>query len=350
VITHEYVDGGTSKTGWPICSMKMSTPILDKAAIEELSRHLIRQAGELVEKAVTDPDRLLQVEVEVGGLYTLSERILWRLVIETCSEAEDLVVAYIDALCDNVMRWPEERLFYNSEEYCAGSYALFAYLDYLFDSDKGARDRATNIYKAFLRYLRFCDLDHEVHQDDYICKVLDELSYRSGELYLELLHLRLYNGQYAIGRRDYEFFNRYVGAERFRVVLDYVVSKNDAEYRRVGSKHMMEDYLPIIASVYGSDRERTEEIVRYIVKRVQAPVVIPEDIMEPSRRMQLVCDAYRATARSTKGYLDSGFHKYDQQTVQVSYLPDTRVAGVILKQPLAAARCPPQWERFPGSR
>lgn len=40
----------------------------------------------------------------------------------------------------------------------------------------------------------------------------------------------------------------------------------------------------------------------------------------------------------------------DQQIVQVSYLPDTRVAGVILKQPLAAARCPPQWERFPGSR
>lgn len=310
-IHHDFVAREASETGWSVVSMTVFVDTLDRETVMAVPQYLIEHVPQLVEKAKGEPYTFFPIEIDIRGSLRFSERLLWEMVIEASYEAADLIVAYVDRLCDCVRQNGMEVLFYSADDYCAGSHAIFAYLDHLGEAQERQEVFATKIYECFIRYLQCVDLDHEVHQDEYITRALRELEVQSDGLYLALLHLRLFNGQYSILSKGYDFFSQFIGTERFRAVLDFVLERNDAEYLLKNQAHDMDHYLRLIASVYGTNRQCTEDIASYIQGKVKADIVIPTDIMATSHELQLVCDAHRAAAKPKRGFLDSGFHRYD---------------------------------------
>lgn len=318
-VTHELLrnDGPGEKR--PTITTIVRVAHLDRDALEKSARYLISYVDQWVALAEERVFAFLPIEIAVGNSVRLSEDLFWRLVAENTETRGALNLSFVDALCARVgaSRNLGGCLFYNTEEYCAGSFALFARLDYEFESSWSRLDRADlQVYDCFIRYLGCCDLDHEVHQDYYISNALTNLRVLSEQRYLDLLHLRLFNGQRAIDVQGYDYFRTHIGEEWLKTVLDYIVARNDAEFLERGARHYLEEYLRIVASVYGTDRARTQEIADYIRSKVKAPIEIPGDIMAGSKDVQFACDGHRAAVRATKGLLDSGFHKYDRHRKQ----------------------------------
>jgi len=99
------------------------------------------------------------------GLF--SERALWTLLVEHPS-APDAIIEYVGQCieaCGGALR-------FCTETDVLGQEAPYAYLDRYLRREVGhVRDILDSTYRvidAFERFLRASDMDHEVHQDDYL--------------------------------------------------------------------------------------------------------------------------------------------------------------------------------------
>ena len=131
---------------------------------------------------------------EVGGAYRLTERAIWSLIVDQSTGADD-VCAYIDGVITHT--GCNEDLGFYSNVRVVGQDALFAYIDrYLDEKREGdmlVPDQFERTVGAFLRFLRKCDMDHEVYQDAYISKLLGTIDKNQA---VDLLVFRLTNGQH----------------------------------------------------------------------------------------------------------------------------------------------------------
>ena len=147
----------------------------------------------------------LVIEVSNGSdVSLLGDRPFWTLVCGLLAEPGDL----LDPFVHSVIAAAEsdgDRLF-DRQEALVGEDALYAWFDTCFGSVEVFRpynkDEAPSkrefrrFHDTFLDYLRVCDMDHEVRQDDYIHATLALVDrYLDGVDSLRLAAFRLTNGQ-----------------------------------------------------------------------------------------------------------------------------------------------------------
>jgi len=182
------------------------------------------------------------------------------------------------------------------------------------------------VYRPFIKFLRHCDMDHETWQDDYISRALTRFRHAESETELdqlfELLYFRLFNGQSILiaAEKDFRYLYRFLCYKGgLRRVVDGILS--DEELKEAYMDCEEYPYLKLCACVYGSDENKTREVINYVQGRVENELIPCVDYqLGELEDMREECDDFLAAQRPAyekyKGSpncpedLDSGFHRY----------------------------------------
>ena len=206
---HRFEAVGPSRTSWDRLALIIEIPSIEPADLRSAAYHLLSLLDALAEEIRTDPNRMFPVLFDVNGRARFSERSFWRILLENSASETALVVDYIEALAARSLE------FNHAEEYAAGANAVFSALDLLLESNESAAPASLPLYDAFYLYLsRLCDLDHEVYEDDYIYRVMPKLQQLDRSRYLELLHLRMFNGVYSADATPFHKLHGIFGPKR----------------------------------------------------------------------------------------------------------------------------------------
>jgi hypothetical protein len=266
----------------------------------------------------------------------IPEKLMWSMVVRNLPNAEELVTAYIDKLCqlaasndtcESSEDYCRKDLPWSAQEYQIGAYALIEYLDWRYEIDSFVSAALGKIFITFLKYLKHCDLDHETWQDDYIRRILSRFNYSNSEAEIDnlmtLLHFRLFNGQSSILalEKDYDYLYRLLcfkgGLQKIiKIILNDNYLKEDGEL--FYSEYI---YLKLCACVYGSDEAKTIEVLDFIKQKVG------DDLFACSKYEIAELETIKSKADAFLGSrfplyeklkgctncpddLDSGFHRY----------------------------------------
>jgi hypothetical protein len=308
-------DAGESKTGYHQQTFVIEVDALTAEVVAQLPEYLItniHQIFEADEKVKTDT--MWPVAIDVGGKLFVSEKVMWTQVFETLPNAKDLVTRYVNELCRLAKQTKWGDLLFNDEYHFAGSFALIPFLDRYLVRSKSISREALPVYKCFIEFIRRCDLDVETFQDEYIEKVLVELVCIDNQTAIELLCLRLCNGQLAT--KDFRYLHLFFGyfirkPVPLRELIDYVTDSGCPDVScscRVNES----TYLTFCAAIYGENLKETEEVMDYVRKKVDLRLVRASQ-MRDIQRIRSECEAFRAYQLSQEGFYDTSFHRYDLQ-------------------------------------
>ena len=307
-------DTGRSKTDYIQQTFVIEINELTQITLEALSKYLISHVHLIFEKHQTiDEDVMWPVAIDINGQLTISEAQLWNLVCDCVPDAQNLVIEYIQKLCNLAKETEYGDLLYSDEYHFMGSFALIAFLDRYFEQSESRTMAALPIYQCFIQFIRHCDLESETFQDEYIEKVLMKLVFVDNDKSIELLCLRLCNGQLA--HKEFRYLYHFLGystdaAGRLKSVIDRL-SKNDSGIRN-SRRNDGSIYLRLCAAIYGDNLEETEEVMDYVrEKRGEEfeelqPFQLPE-----VQRIRSECEAFRVSQPQSDAFYNSSFHLYD---------------------------------------
>ncbi len=249
----------------------------------------------------------------LAGQFDISEQIIWAMVSDTLPNAKELMIQYIQKLCQLAAQTEDRCLFHNDGNHFAGSFALFTFLDRYFEQGECNTPAAAAVYQSFIQYLRHCDMDFEVYEDGYIEKVLNELAFFDGDKFIELFCLRLCTG--VCYKKDFHYLftfldNFTIEPGYLKRVIDYLInSKSEIEaYARTNEV----TYLKLCAAIYGNNSKETAEVMDY-VSRKMGDELVPVDNFDrvEVQRIKDECDMFRGFQPSDEYFIDSSFHLYD---------------------------------------
>lgn len=215
------------------------------------------------------------VLIELMGSIKVSERAFWMIVLESHPDPITQIEGYVDAHIAHIKKEHD----YVELDFCSyldvvGQEGIYAFLDannavlagWASDEDaKKSREDILRIADCFLRFLKCCDLDHEVYQDEYIQKLLRYLNYKDRNRFLDLLAFRLTSGQHGVGNTTYSILAAnldYPGG--LRDVIDRLLLLKEDE----GSIIEEDDVLNLCAVVYGTRNELIAEVLSYCREKI----------------------------------------------------------------------------------
>jgi hypothetical protein len=252
------------------------------------------------------------IVIEIGGSLRVSERTFWSILVDSCPDAAQRVIRYVDAQIARTH--PADELHFTSYLTVVGEDALYAYLDVhlaRYDSRRGT-DYAElmTVLDCFRRFVARCDLDHEVFQNDYIRMALDLLSYKDRTRFLDLLLFRFTHGQCCLGDTDFEFLQKHLTQKGIlRDAVDGILT-----HRRGEELWAHTDVLTVCAVVYGSNFELTADVLGYCRQQMDLGEDWPKIHLTPELTLlRSLRDAYWIQRPRD---LDTGFHRFSKATMK----------------------------------
>jgi hypothetical protein len=310
-------DTGKSKTGYEQQTFVIEVDVLNKTNLKALPEYLIKNIHLVFDanKTVTK-DTMWPVTVDIKGQLNISEEILWSMVCDSLPNAKALVIEYIKTLCNLAKQTKYGDLLYNDEYNFAGSFALKPFFNWYLEQEESRAIESLPVYECFIEFIRRCDLGFETFQDDYIEKVLRKLVYVNEDKSVELLCLRLNNGQLA--DKDFRYLHHFLGYSakypgRLKKVIDYLIDSDSDDIRK-NYRNSEATYLQLCAAIYGDNLKETQEIMDYVRQKNESTLraVRPHQI-NTIQRIRIECEAFRASQPPTEDFLNSSFHVYDQK-------------------------------------
>lgn len=301
-------------------------PTLDGATIRALANYML----DLVEtRYQMEGEYLLYarpIVLDIGAAQSLNERVIWSLIIEALPDAADFVISYVDKHIE-----PHVELQFTNCTDVVGEAALYAFFDSFVDNrprlsyysaPETCRRDTLRVVDCFIRFLRHCDLDHEVYQHAYIEKVLDYLRMEEDySRYVELLILRLTSGQVNLDSNfpDVGYyltqFRASEGEGILKALVDhYLASEGDAA---------LDQIMKVCALFYGEEEDLVRDVMSYCEKVLQISIAFPPDDwdlkLHRTRRNLELQDIYRdSRSPSSWGWrpppIRTGFHTYFPET------------------------------------
>ena len=265
-----------------------------------------------------------EVTINIEDGSNISEKVLWSIAFDICSDAPELTSAYIEALSNDLALKGDSSssVFYTSPVYQAGELAIYAWIDHFKHRQElqGSfnKDQLLNIYNCFYKWLSICDLDIEVYQDTYINLMLRYTKSYLSEQHNELLFFRLFNGQDSLTSKnsDYLYLNlRTTGLKKF---IDYLIAQvNDKDDLYIKEFHI----YYILSSIYGSAQVCIRDVVKYVFKQTDGKIPSTakgSPLWKSVERIQKQTDDQK-TLR-LKRAVSTGFHLYDPKEEKWSSL------------------------------
>lgn len=312
---------------------------VDAHAIDEFSTYLTENIHHLMEIATHEhrgrSHEFFAIRVEIDNAHTIPERVMWANVVQNLPNAVELITNYINKVCELTTRndtaeftttFGPSELSWADPEHPIGSHALIEYVDWASAMQDFERQPVGGIYEAFMTFLRHCDLDHETWQDEYISRFLTKFHHTASAVELDklfaLLYFRLFNGQSILiaAEKDFRYLYRFLcykgGLKR---IVDSILSDDVLQKDYADCEEFL--YLKLCACVYGSDEEKTGEILNYVQRSVNERLIpCVEHQRAELRTIRAECDEFLAMQlpayEQYKAYpncpqdLDSGFHRY----------------------------------------
>ncbi|WP_346839624.1 hypothetical protein [Microbulbifer sp. SAOS-129_SWC] len=312
MITHKILSLGKDRHGFRWCAMEIMAESFSRSVIEGVVEYLIENVHKFWGKASLEQDAIYPIFLVLPDGLKISEKLLWQHLAESSERAPELVVAYVERL-DRLLSGGGRESFYNDERHFVGAHAVFSVLDYLYSCDKFFERDNISVFDAFYRYLNLCDMDHEVHEDGYIIKVLSALGGFDENRYFQLLNFRLTTGQHHLSARTFADLNGFVGRRgKLKKLVDYHLKYS----RKNGGSWDLEDYVYLLSAVYGGDDQRVADVLEYVgmgALDFRSGIRSNEGRWRYINRMREDCEQYRTFCSPHKGFIDSGFHKFDQE-------------------------------------
>jgi hypothetical protein len=298
----------------------IETDELNESTLKALPEYLINHVHLLFEaEKSAKEDTMWPVMVDINGQLNISEEVLWTMVCDTLPNAKTLVLEYIQKLCRLAKDTEYGFLLCNDSRHFIGSYALLPFLTrYLLEAESRTTP-ALPVYDCFIKFIRCCDLEFETFQDEYIEKVLRKLIFVDEIKSVELLCIRLCNGQ--LTDKDFRYLYHFLNPlgqrpSKLKLVIDYLTDSNNLE--TVDDVQDEESiYLRLCAAIYGHNLKETKEVIDY-VRHKRGDKLRPCCTYELNevQRIRSECDAFRALQPERDGYFNSSFHLYDQKNKQ----------------------------------
>ena len=317
MLKHRF-DIGKSKTGWSQQTLVIEVSQLDFETLQALPVYLINQVEFIYQKnEEIDEECMWPVMIDINGQFTISEKLLWAMVCDTLPNAKELVIQYLQKLCDLAKQSEyDEFLLYSDEYHFMGAFAVIPFLDWYFKQDESNTAAALPVYDSFIQYIRCCDMDTETFQDEYIEKVLNKLAFFNVIKLVELLCFRLCNGQLA--DKEFRYLYHFLALPpdepgRLKLVIDCLSDENNTDVASF-IRSSEDIYLRLCAAVYGDHHKETEEVMDYVKQSVgkQLKPIHPR-LLPYIQKIRSECEASSAFSSDNSGFSNSSFHLYDQK-------------------------------------
>lgn len=267
------------------------------------------------------------VLIELMGSIKISERAFWIIVLKSHPDPISQIEGYVDAHIAHKEKGAEHKYF--ELDFCSyldvvSQEGIYAFLDsnnavltgWASDEEaKGTKENILRVTDCFLKFLKCCDLDHEVFQDGYIQKLLHYLKYKDKNRFLDLLIYRLFNGQHGVSNTTYSILAaslHYPGG--LRDVIDRLLFLKEEE----GYTNGEDDVLHLCAVVYGTRNELITEVLNYCRGKIEIYEGKIEDKLSPKQlKYQLLRDIdinlrSKLAIRSNRK-VNTGFHEYSPE-------------------------------------
>lgn len=265
-------------------------------------------------------DDYWQIEAKVGHSTILTERSLWQIVFDTHTDSKNFVIEYIDNWCQIAQANKYKTLPMHDSYHFTGELVICSFLERYFDIEDITDEVEIEIYRRFIQYIKFCDLDSEYNQHHIISEVVERLRQIDKQLMAELLCYRLCNGQIGMMQLGFEFIQPFVqpmvvGKGLLKLIIDYLIAHRNEPQLRLSCDTDGYIFRFLLAAVYGNNEKETQEVLAYIQQElgVEFKAVHPNSYLHIQKIMG-ACDAHMRFRPESESLLDSSFHLYNLQT------------------------------------
>ena len=252
----------------------------------------------------------IRFSVRIDKSTLISEKVMWDLVIDTLPDCEKHIKLYIAEI--SKLFAARVDLPWTSTLGQLGAYSIQSYFDRAMSRDK-FRSLNLSMFDCYLTHLELCDMDHEVHQQEYIKEIIRILVYRDSRRLHEWIWFRYYNGQY--GGIDEEL---QVPALMIGGVLKFVIDKliEQPQFREPSQELSREPFLNICAVAYGLDLLRIYQVMEYVEHQLtkQGKYFAEDAYLMPAPSSIRAYKLFGAIRDVVPRYeIDTGFHKLDKK-------------------------------------
>ena len=315
-IKHHFKVLKTDVRDWENLKMVIEPDTLNADCLQSLPVYLVNHIQSVTDYPDYDQYHGVHCTVRLPGGMELTELTLWQMAFDVTDNIVDLVIDYINRLCELARNSYSEYLFYQDNKDFAGSHALHVLLDRMFDIDSPFSEKETEkILQAFFHHLKHCDLEFEFTQDEYIEKVLEKWFLINKDDAMILLCFRLFNGQAT--DKCFEYLHRFLEFRQrkggLKKLIDLIITSEDP-YIRDECRYEPDSYLNLCASIYGLNTKQINEVMDYVSDKVDGKLnKMSDSYYCYILRIQQECEAFREFQPECDKFIDSGFHLYDRQ-------------------------------------
>lgn len=296
-------DGYIAKYPGPLVVL---SPPLTSELLPSLARHLI----DTIESRYNDDrsktnffTRPLELETSTG--LKLTERALWTILVEE-EGADEWVAEYVDraiATCGGL-------LSYITGEVVLSQEVVYAYLDRWVRREVGmVRHIPPTVMKvidAFERFVYASDMDHAVHQFDYI-KVVTHYLWSNPERQADFIAFSLLETQFDVFEHDERFRAELMSRGHLKRIIDRAIEKE--HYR--SSLYCLT--WELCTAIYGSDENALDDVLNYVVsKSGVAREELHPRMLQRIKTERAIRDL-ELSFRNRAIRKPTGFHNYDDE-------------------------------------
>lgn len=300
-----------SKTGWPVETLVVELSSPSKNLLQSFSDILL-QATEQIRTAAVNAteEKHWRIAFDLGPWGTFSEHTIWSMVFDQGPQAVKSLIGYLNYWVDIVEQGDYEFLPMFDEYHFIGEFTIPLFLNRFLDEESFRSASSVAVYQSIIRYLSCCDLDYEVHQDEYITKLLDILGFVSLELKIELLSFRLCNGQQS--DKPYSYLNKYAGPKVkgqgvLKRIIDFLIDNHTQERFHYAGYDTL--YHKLCATSYGTNEKPYNEVMQYVQTRLATQFKPLAEVFQTDvNTLKAECDLNRPSLGSL---VDTGFHRYE---------------------------------------
>lgn len=311
------------------------------SVLENLPNYIVDNIVQLFEAETTYQDHrdpgydYYAIRIFIGGQYTLSEKPFWVMITENLHNAEALITAYINKLCEltekkdskeSIDSFGPTPLIWSTQENPIGSFAIIAYLDRLYEAEGYSKPCSYIMFDTFIKFLNHCDMDHETWQHEYMTNMLYRFHVskldRDKDKLATLLYFRLFNGQSCVNAAEINchYLRRFLAYNGGLFTIVNMIIKNLEDEDIYMDEYI---YLKLCASAYGIDTEKIDEILEYVKRKLGEDELYPLTPGMQSEIAAIAKESNEALLANTKSYEEhkhhkscpqiqnSGFHRYN---------------------------------------